>query len=73
MMAKSYVRFQVPKELADKVLEAVRLARETGKVRVGTNETTKMVERATTKPCLIFLPTPIYLLPETRVIPVHLW
>ena len=25
-MAKSYVRFEVPKELADKVLEAVKLA-----------------------------------------------
>ena len=48
-MAKSYVRFEVPKELADKVLEAVKLARETGKVRIGTNETTKMVERGQAK------------------------
>ena len=52
-MAKSYVRFEVPKELADKVLEAVRLARETGKVRVGTNETTKMVERGLAKLVII--------------------
>ncbi len=48
-MAKSYVRFEVPKELADKVLEAVRLARETGRVKVGTNETTKAVERGIAK------------------------
>ncbi len=52
-MAKSYVRFQVPQELAEKVLEAVRLARETGKVRVGTNETTKMVERGQAKLVII--------------------
>jgi len=44
-MAKSYVRFEMPKELADKVLEAVRVARDTGRVRIGTNETTKAVER----------------------------
>ncbi len=48
-MAKSYVRFEVPEELAKKVLEAVSLAKETGKVRVGTNETTKMVERGLAK------------------------
>ena len=52
-MGKSYVRFEVPKELAEKVLEAVRIARETGKVRVGTNETTKMVERGQAKLVII--------------------
>jgi large subunit ribosomal protein L7Ae len=40
-----YVRFEVPKELADKVYEAVEVARNTGKLRKGTNETTKAVER----------------------------
>ena len=45
-MAKPiYVRFEVPKELADKVYEAVEGARGTGKLRKGTNETTKAVER----------------------------
>ena len=45
-MAKPiYVRFEVPKELADKVYEAVERARDTGKLRKGTNETTKAVER----------------------------
>ncbi len=40
-----YVRFEVPKELADKAYEAVESARDTGKLRKGTNETTKAVER----------------------------
>ncbi len=40
-----YVRFEVPKELADKAYEAVENARDTGKLRKGTNETTKAVER----------------------------
>ncbi len=45
-MAKPiYVRFEVPKELAVKVYEAVERARDTGKLRKGTNETTKAVER----------------------------
>ncbi len=52
-MAKSYVRFEVPQELAEKTLEAVRLARDTGRVRVGTNETTKAVERGQAKLVII--------------------
>ncbi|MHA1743244.1 MAG: 50S ribosomal protein L7Ae [Candidatus Heimdallarchaeota archaeon] len=44
-MAKSYVKFEVPKELSDRVLQLVETARNTGKVRKGTNETTKAVER----------------------------
>jgi len=40
-----YVRFEVPKELADKVYEAVEGARDTGKLRKGTNESTKAIER----------------------------
>ena len=45
-MAKPiYVRFEVPKELADKAYEAVEGARDTGKLRKGTNETTKAIER----------------------------
>ncbi|ACS89485.1 50S ribosomal protein L7Ae [Thermococcus sibiricus MM 739] len=49
-MAKpSYVKFEVPKELAEKALEAVEIARDTGKVRKGTNETTKAVERGQAK------------------------
>ncbi|KPU63128.1 50S ribosomal protein L7Ae [Thermococcus argininiproducens] len=49
-MAKpSYVKFEVPKELAEKALEAVEVARDTGRVRKGTNETTKAVERGQAK------------------------
>lgn len=45
-MAKPiYVRFEVPKDLADKVYEAVEGARDTGKLRKGTNEVTKAIER----------------------------
>lgn len=49
-MAKpSYVKFEVPKELAEKALEAVEIARDTGRIRKGTNETTKAVERGQAK------------------------
>ncbi len=44
-----YVKFDVPKELADAAYEAVRQAKQTGKVRKGTNETTKAVERGIAK------------------------
>ncbi len=49
-MAKPmYVRFETPKELVDTVYQLVELARDTGKVRKGTNEVTKLVERGTAK------------------------
>lgn len=44
-----YVKFNVPKELADAAYEAIRQARQTGKVKKGTNETTKAVERGIAK------------------------
>lgn len=50
MTAKPYyIKFNVPKELADAVYEAVRQARQTGKVKKGTNEATKAVERGIAK------------------------
>ncbi|RLF09509.1 MAG: 50S ribosomal protein L7ae [Thermoprotei archaeon] len=49
MSKPSYVRFEVPPDLAERAYEAVRLARETGKVKKGTNETTKSVERGLAK------------------------
>ncbi len=53
-MPKSfYVKFEVPKELADKAYQVVQIARESGKIRKGTNETTKAVERAVAKLVLI--------------------
>ncbi len=44
-MAKSYVKFEVTKEVADKTYEAARLAKQSGTVKKGVNETTKSVER----------------------------
>jgi large subunit ribosomal protein L7Ae len=44
-----YVRFETPSELADKALQLVQVASETGKVRVGTNEVTKSSERSEAK------------------------
>jgi large subunit ribosomal protein L7Ae len=44
-----FVRFETPNDIADKVLQLVQVARETGKVRVGTNEVTKSSERSEAK------------------------
>jgi large subunit ribosomal protein L7Ae len=44
-----YVRFETPNDVADKALQLVQIASETGKVRVGTNEVTKSSERAEAK------------------------
>jgi large subunit ribosomal protein L7Ae len=44
-----YVKFEVPKELADAAYEALQIAAKTGMVRKGTNETTKAIERAQAK------------------------
>lgn len=44
-MPKAFVKFSVPKELSDKVLQLVEIARNTGKVRRGTNETTKAIDK----------------------------
>ena len=48
-----YVDFDVPKDLADDALSALEVARDTGSVRKGTNETTKAVERSSAKLALI--------------------
>jgi len=40
---------EVPKEIADKAYEAVELAKKTGKIKKGTNETTKVAERGIAK------------------------
>ncbi|MEM1586806.1 MAG: 50S ribosomal protein L7Ae [Candidatus Bathyarchaeia archaeon] len=44
-----YVKFEVPSELANAAYEAVQMASRTGKVKRGTNETTKAVERGIAK------------------------
>ncbi|MEM3769896.1 MAG: 50S ribosomal protein L7Ae [Candidatus Bathyarchaeia archaeon] len=44
-----YVKFEVPKEVADAAYEALQIAAKTGTVRKGTNETTKAIERGQAK------------------------
>jgi len=49
-MAKPYyVKFETPEDLINPILEAIRVAVESGKVRKGTNEATKAIERGTSK------------------------
>ena len=48
-----YVKFDVPKEIVEAAYEALKVARETGKIRKGTNETTKTIERGKAKLVLI--------------------
>ncbi|MEM3759934.1 MAG: 50S ribosomal protein L7Ae [Candidatus Bathyarchaeia archaeon] len=48
-----YVKFEVPKEIADAAYEALQIAAKTGTVRKGTNETTKAIERAQAKLVII--------------------
>jgi len=40
-----YVRFETPAEVANAAYEALQIALRTGRIRKGTNETTKAVER----------------------------
>jgi len=52
-MPKAYVKFNVPKELSDKILRLVEIAKNTGKVKKGTNEVTKAIERGEAKLVII--------------------
>ncbi|MFA5772730.1 MAG: 50S ribosomal protein L7Ae [Thermoplasmata archaeon] len=49
MTKAMYVRFEVPKDISEKIYEAIEVARDTGKIRKGTNEVTKIVERGQAK------------------------
>lgn len=44
-MAKAYVKFEPSNEVVAKTYEAVRLAKQSGKLRKGANEVTKSIER----------------------------
>ena len=49
-MAKAYyVKFETPEDLDSPILQALRVAAQTGKVRKGTNEATKAIERGISK------------------------
>ncbi len=52
-MAQTYIKFDVPAELCNKALEALEMARDTGKIKKGTNEATKAIERGIAKLVLI--------------------
>ena len=49
MANATYVKFEMPKDLEESVYEAVELARDTGKLRKGANEVTKVIERGKAK------------------------
>ena len=44
-----YAKFDVPNEVVDAAYEALQIANRTGSVRIGTNETTKNIEREQAK------------------------
>lgn len=48
-----YVRFEVPEDLANKAYDLLAVARQTGKIKKGTNETTKAIERGLARLVLI--------------------
>lgn len=48
-MARAYVKFELPKDLKTKILQILETARNSGKIRKGMNETTKVVERGMAK------------------------
>ena len=53
-MAKPYyVKFDVPENLVSPIYESLRVAVETGKVKRGTNEATKAIERGISKLIII--------------------
>ena len=53
-MAKAYyVKFQVPTDLVSPIYEALRVAQQSGKVKKGTNEVTKAIERGISKLVII--------------------
>lgn len=48
-----YVKFQVPEDLVSPIYEALRVAHQSGKVKKGTNEVTKAIERGISKLVII--------------------
>ena len=53
-MAKAYyVKFDVPEELVSPIYEAIRVASQSGKVKKGTNEATKAIERSSSQLIII--------------------
>lgn len=44
-----YVKFETPQDLVSPIYEALRVASQSGKIRKGTNEATKAIERGSSK------------------------
>ncbi len=59
-------KFETPKEMSDKALQAVEAAKNTGKIRKGTNESTKSIEKGESK--LVVIATDV----EPQEIVMHL-
>ena len=53
MPKPSYVKFEASKEIIDKAYQVVQVAKDSGKLRKGTNESTKAIERGIAKLVLI--------------------
>lgn len=64
-MAK-LVKFEISKDLEDKIYETVEIAKNTGKLRKGVNETTKCIERGLAK--IVILATDV----EPQEVLMHL-
>ena len=44
-----FVKFDVPKDVVDKTLQVIQVSKDSGKIRKGTNESTKAIERGIAK------------------------
>jgi large subunit ribosomal protein L7Ae len=45
----SYVKFETPQDVAEQALEAIEIARTSGRIKIGVNEVTKAIERGKAK------------------------
>lgn len=52
-MSKVYVKFEISEEIQNKALEALEISRDTGKIKKGSNEATKAIERGTAQLVLV--------------------
>jgi large subunit ribosomal protein L7Ae len=49
LIMATYVKFETPQAVAENALEAIEIARTSGKIKIGVNEVTKAVERGKAK------------------------
>ncbi len=52
-MGKSYVKFETPKDVVAKALEAITVSADSGRIRKGANESTKAIESQTAQLVII--------------------